>query len=486
MSRARRSAAVRQPGPASPGALPRTRREARIRARSRHRRRAWTKAGIVGALVLVVGGGSLAYAFYDKLDGNITTADVTSSLGDDRPADSPAGALNIALIGSDSRDGTNGRYGKGLTTHNSDTLMVLHLSADRQWATVVSLPRDSWVDIPGCDLGGGKTSKPTRGKINSAFAVGSSGGGGVTSGAACSIKTVESNTGLRIDHFMEIDFSGFKEVVNALGGVEMCLPKAVKDTKASLDLPAGCQKLNGEQALGYARARYSLGDGSDIQRIGRQQQLLTAIFATVQKKKLDAPAMYRLADAATKSLTVDTKLGGLSALLGLAQDFQSMPKDNLTFLTVPNYPRSLDVPSDKANVVWKSSAKELFAALRADKPVDKEGRPLVTPGTSRSPDGSAAPQRDSITVTVLNASGTTGKAAETAGKLAGAGFRTAPSGNTAGQRQTVVRYGPGGEPAALAVATALGLDADVVREQSTGAASAVTVVLGTDHSSLGL
>ncbi|MEV7417090.1 LCP family protein [Streptomyces sp. NPDC089919] len=485
MSRARHSAAG-QPGTAPPRPRSRSRQGARARNRTGNRRRSLFKAGIIGALVLTVGGGSLAYAFYSKLDGNIATADITSSLGDERPAKSPPGAMNIALIGSDSRDGANGRYGKGLITHNSDTLMVLHLSADHERATVVSLPRDSWVDVPSCDLGGGKTSRPTKAKINSAFAVGSSHGGGVAGGAACTIKTVELNTGLHIDHFMEIDFSGFKHMVNALGGVQMCLPKAVKDKKASLDLSAGCQKLDGEQALGFARARYSLGDGSDIGRIGRQQELLNTIFATVQQKKLDAPAMYRLADAATKSLTVDSKLGGLSALLGLAQDFQGMSKDQLTFLTVPNYPRSLDVPSDKANVVWKSSAKELFAALRDDKPVDEEGRPLTAPGTERGSAGATAPERSAITVTVLNASGVTGKAAETAGRLTAAGFHAAPPGNAAGARETVIRYGPGGKPAAQAVATALGLGAGVLREQPTGTASAITLVLGTDHSSLGL
>ncbi|MFE9560035.1 LCP family protein [Streptomyces sp. NPDC006487] len=479
-----RRAATRQSGSAPPHARPRSREQARSRDRNRNRRRTLARSGIIAALVLAVGGSSLAYALYRKLDGNITTADVASSLGDDRPAQSPPGALNIALIGSDSRDGTNGRYGKGLATHNSDTLMVLHLSADRKRATVVSLPRDSWVDVPSCDLGGGKTSRPTTAKINSAFAVGSS-NGGVAGGAACTIKTVELNTGLHIDHFMEIDFSGFKNMVNALGGVQMCLPKAVKDKKASLDLPAGCQKLGGEQALGFARARYSLGDGSDIQRIGRQQQLLTAIFTTVGEKKLNAAAMYRLADAASKSLTVDSKLGGLSTLLGLAKDFQGMPKDRLTFLTVPNYPRSLDVPTDKANVVWKSSAKELFAALRDDKPVDEEGRPQDPSGTAQG-SGTAARARGDITVTVLNASSTTGKAAATAEKLAGAGFRTAAPGNAPAQRETVIRYGPSGKPAALALATALGLDPGVLRQQGTGASSRVTLILGTDHSSLGL
>lgn len=462
-----------------------SRQEARARSRSRNRRRTLIRAGVVTALVVAVGGGSLAYAFYSQLNGNIKTADLTTSLGDDRPAQSPRGALNIALIGSDSRKGTGDAYGKGYTGQQSDTLMVLHLSADHKQATVVSLPRDSWVDVPSCDIGNGKTSRPTKGKINSAFAVGSS-NGGVAGGAACAIKTVEHNTGLHIDHFMEIDFSGFKDMVNALGGVRMCLPEAIKDKKAKLSLPAGCQKLNGEKALGFARARYALGDGSDIGRIGRQQELLNAIFATVQAKKLDPRAMYRMAGAATKSLTVDNKLGGLSGLLALGKDFQAMPKDKLTFVTVPNYPRELDVPSDKANVVWKPAAEELFAALRDDKPVDKKGRPLDASGTQSTTDAGKTLKRQDIKVKVLNSTTVPGKAAAASRKAAAAGFRTAGTGDEHPVLDTtVIRYGPQGKPAALELAAAFGLDANRLRQRGDAPATSVTLVLGTDLKAAG-
>ncbi|MCX4781822.1 LCP family protein [Streptomyces sp. NBC_01264] len=458
------------------------------RACGRSRRRRLLKAGTLAALVMTLGGGALAYACYEKLDGNITSADLASALGDDRPARSPRGAVNIALIGSDSRAGTGGAYGKGYTSQQSDTLMVLHLSADHRRATVVSLPRDSWVDIPSCDLGDGKTSRPTKAKINSAFAKGSS-HGGVAGGAACAIKTVELNTGLHIDHFMEIDFSGLKSMVDALGGVRMCLPQAIHDKKASVSLPAGCQQLDGEQALGFARARYSLGDGSDIGRIGRQQELLTEIFRSVRDKKLDAPAMYRLADAATTSLTVDSELGGLSGLLGLAQDFRAMPEGGLTFVTVPNQPRSLEVPADKANVVWKPAAAELFAALREDRPVDGAGKPLVGSGTgARDAGGATAAVRAATEVAVLNGSDETGKAAGIAPKVTAAGFGKVTTGNTAApEPATVIRYGPGGEPAARALADALNLDPSRLRPASAGApGTGLTLVIGADHSSAGL
>ncbi|MGP3690500.1 LCP family protein [Streptomyces sp. IBSNAI002] len=469
--------------------MSRSHRSQRPRAHGRSRRRRLLRAGAFAALAMTLGGGALAYACYENLDGNIKSADLAAALGDDRPARSPQGAVNIALIGSDSRAGTGGAYGKGYTSQQSDTLMVLHLSADHRRATVVSLPRDSWVDIPSCDLGDGKTSRPTKAKINSAFAVGSS-HGGVAGGAACAIKTVELNTGLHIDHFMEIDFSGFKDVVDALGGVRMCLPQPIADKKASVSLPAGCQTLDGEQALGFARARYSLGDGSDIGRIGRQQELLTEIFRTVQDKKFDAPALYRLADAATGSLTVDNGLGGLSGLLGLARDLQAMPEHGLTFVTVPNQPRALTVPTDKANVVWKPAAAELFAALREDRPVGKDAKPLAEPGSGVPDPGgpSASSTRRDTEVSVLNGTGLTGKASEIAAKATADGFGKVTTGNTATREATtVIRYAPGREEAARALAAALGLDPSLLRPADAGApAPAVTLVIGADHSSAGL
>lgn len=491
MSGDRRST-TRRAGTRSPAAPPLSRGEVRAGRRKRQRRRTLLKTAVVAALVVTVGGGSLAYAFYEKLDGNIRTADVSPVLGDDRPGRSAHGALNIALIGSDSRAGTGGAYGRGHAAQHSDTLMVLHVSADRRWATAVSLPRDSWVEVPSCDLGDGTTSRPATGKINSAFAVGSS-RGGAAGGAACAIKTVERNTGLRIDHFLEVDFSGFKNMVDALGGVPLCLPEGIEDTKAALSLPAGCQKLSGDQALGFARARYSLGDGSDIGRIGRQQELLTAILKSVQDRKLDAPSMYRLAEAATKSLTVDDGLGGLGGLLGLAQDLQAMPGGAVTFVTVPNQPRSLEVPSDKANVVWKPAAEKLFAALRDDRRVGRDGAPLApadsggqAPSDPSGPSDPAAAERRDVKLTVLNGTGVPGKAAEIAGRLAADGFGRAGTGNaTEREAVTVVRYGRDGEAVARALAGALGIDTSRLRPAE-GAAPSVTLVIGADHDAAGL
>lgn len=273
------------------------------------RGRLLVRGGAVLAVLLVAAGGAGLWA-YQSLDGNIHSADIDGRLGDERPSNASPGSKNILVVGSDSRDGDNGKYGKGLTTMQSDTLMVMHVAADREWATVVSLPRDSWVRIPACDRGDGTTSKAHQFKINEAFAVGGT-SGEVAGAAACTIKAVEENTGLRIDHFMSVDFQGFKGMVNALDGIEVCPETAIHDTKAHLDLDAGCQTVKGEKALGYVRTRYSVGDGSDIGRIGRQQEFMEALAAKAQKKLTSPTALYGFLDSATESLTTDKKLAGI-------------------------------------------------------------------------------------------------------------------------------------------------------------------------------
>ncbi|MFJ6636260.1 LCP family protein [Streptomyces sp. NPDC091376] len=494
MSRGRTGVARRPSGDRAEGSgIPVSRREAGSLRRARRRSRVTRKCLVVVLVLAVLGGAGVAYGLYARLSGNLTAADIDSSLGDDRPA-AQSGAMNIALIGSDSREGTNGAYGQGLTSAQSDTLMVLHLSADRKRATVVSVPRDSWVSIPACDLGDGRMSKPETFKINKAFATGSA-GGGVAGGAACTIKTLEHNTGLRIDHFAEVNFGGFKDMVNTLGGVRMCLPEAVKDVKAGISLPAGCQVLKGDDALGYARARYSVGDGSDLGRISRQQTMLAALAASVSDKKFDAVSMYKIADAATKSLTVDAKLGKLSEILSLAKTLQSLPKDNLTFLTVPNYPRELDVPSDKANVVWKPEAKDLFTALAQDIPVDEHGKPVHTPAgtkpTAPTPTPTPTPTKSEpavkadVKVSVLNAAAVTGKAASVASRLRNGDFTVVRVGNaSAPLTRTIIEHGPAGKEQARKVADFFGLDHSRLRSKSQ-AASDVTLLIGSDYKSIG-
>ncbi|MEU9620687.1 MULTISPECIES: LCP family protein [unclassified Streptomyces] len=406
----------------------------------------FVRGGAALAVLLLAAGGAGAW-IYQSLDGNIHSADIDDKLGGDRPANMSPGSKNILVVGSDSRAGDNGKYGKGLTTMQSDTLMVMHVAANREWATVVSLPRDSWVGIPACDRGNGTRSTPHHFKINEAFAIGGT-SGEVAGAAACTIRTVEKNTGLRIDHFMSIDFQGFKGMVNALDGIEVCPETAIHDKKAHLDMEAGCQTVRDEKALGYVRTRYSVGDGSDLGRIGRQQEFMEALAAKAQKKLTSPTALYGFLDSATKSLTTDKKLAGINPLTGLASELKGIPSDRLAFLTVPNYGREADVPTDKANVVWQyPQAADLFTSLAADKEVDKK----ALEARSKNP-----VYASTIRVRVLNGTGKPGEAAKAAEALRTAGYTVVGTGNApSGKGKTSVAFPQGLDQQAKALASRL-------------------------------
>ena len=357
------------------------------------RRRRFVRLLAAGVAVAVVGGGAVAYGLYRHLDGNIASADISGQLGTDRPAEEAGGAENILVIGSDSRDGLGSQYGSGLTTAQSDTMLLVHVSADRQWAAAVSIPRDSWVSIPSCTGSDGTTTAPRTAKINEAFALGSA-HGGTASGAACAIKTVEAASGVRVDHFVVVDFTGFKTMTTALGGVPICTTEPVVDPKADLDLPAGEHLLEGEQALGFVRTRHAIGDGSDLGRIGRQQQFLASMARTAESKLTDPAALYGFLDAATSSITTDSGLGSLTALGSLAQSVSSLDPAQLQFFTVPNHPRSDVVKSDRANVLWSQpAAGALFSDLEHDvDPTTSSAAPSESAASAgASPSSSASP-----------------------------------------------------------------------------------------------
>jgi LCP family protein required for cell wall assembly len=431
---------------------------------------AWT-GGVLA--VLLLGAGGTGAWLYQRLDGNINAGEIDNKIGQDRPANLSPGAKNILVVGSDSRAGANAKYGKDLETMQSDTLMVLHVAANREWGAVVSLPRDSWVQIAACDRGDGTTSKPHRFKINAAFAIGGA-KGDVGGAAACTIKTIEQNTGLRIDHFLSVDFQGFKDMVNALDGIEVCPEHAIHDKKAHLDLEVGCQTVKDEQALGYVRTRYSVGDGSDIGRIGRQQEFMQALAAKAQDKLTNPGALYDVLDSATKSVTTDPALAGIEPLVDLASSVKGIPEDRLTFLTVPNYPRELDVPTDKANISWQyPQAQDLFTALAKDEEVDKDRLTTGTPVPART-----------IKVQALNGTGATGAAAEAAEHLSAAGYTVAGTGNAPESvGSTTVTHPPGLEHQARAVAVRLRMSAAPEADPN-AAPGVVTLTIGPDYTGL--
>ena len=343
----------------------------------------WTAAGVAVVVLLALGG---AYAVYRHLNGNIHQVNISGELGS-QPVDTHPQAENIMVIGSDTRNGVGKGYGQDLTTDQSDTLMILHIAADRKWVDVMSIPRDSWVNIPACKMGNGQTSSPTTFKINEAYALGNLDGNHTDLGVACTIKTLEQDTGIHIDHFVSINFEGFRAMVNALGGVEECNTKPINDPKSNLHLSAGHHLLHGYVALAYVRARYTLGNGSDLERIGRQQAFMSSLVARVKSKLLNPIAIYHFLDAATKSITIDSQLGGIHGLYNLATSVRNLPASQVTFFTLPTYPRQLVVPTDTANLLWtQPEDSTIFQDFRDDIPVSNASlqptkKPKISPRT---------------------------------------------------------------------------------------------------------
>ncbi|MEV6053266.1 LCP family protein [Streptomyces sp. NPDC052107] len=330
----------------------------------RRRRRRWVKATALGVAVLVVAGVGAGWAVYAKLSNNITADEAAARELEryerERPTELVRGAQNILLIGSDTRAGDgNSAYGRDLGSERSDTTILLHLAADRRSATAVSLPRDLMVDIPGCRQPDGSRSEPVFAMFNHAFQLG---------GSACTIRTVEKLTDIRVDHHVVVDFSGFKEMVDAVDGVQVCLKEPIDDKAARLKLPAGKVTLSGEQALGFVRARKSLGDGSDTERMERQQRFLGALVNKVQSNDvlLNPVKLYPVLDAATSSLTTDPELASLRGLYQLVRGLRDIPTERVQFLTVPRESYVYDANRDQ---LVEPEAEKLFARLRADQPV---------------------------------------------------------------------------------------------------------------------
>ncbi|MFC9283789.1 LCP family protein [Streptomyces collinus] len=331
---------------------------------ARRRRRRWTHGTALGVAVFVAAAAGTGWALYAKLSANITpderAAAELARYERERPTELVRGAQNILLIGSDTRAGDGNReYGRDLGSERSDTTILLHLAADRRSATAVSLPRDLMVDIPGCRRPDGSQAAPVFAMFNHAFQLG---------GSACTIRTVEKLTGIRVDHHMVVDFSGFKDMVDAVDGVRVCLREPIDDKAARLKLPAGPVTLDGEQALGFVRARKSLGDGSDTERMERQQRFLGALVNKVQSNDvlLNPVKLYPVLDAATSSLTTDPELASLRGLYQLVRGLRDIPTEHVQFLTVPRESYVYDSNRDQ---LVEPEAERLFARLRSDQPV---------------------------------------------------------------------------------------------------------------------
>ncbi|GAB2706893.1 LCP family protein [Kitasatospora kifunensis] len=317
---------------------------------------AFTAVGLV-----LAGSGAAGYAYW-RWDSNIRSVDIDSQLGSARPSAPNNGSFNVLVLGSDSRGGANGALAGGATdgTARSDTAMVVHVNQNHSAATVVSIPRDTLVNRPACTAANGSAVPPVQSAMyNSAYEVG---------GAACAVKTTEQLTGLRMNHYIEIDFAGFAAFVNAIGGATVATSVDIHDQDSGLDLKAGTTHLNGDQALAFVRTRHGVGDGSDLGRIELQKEMVKSIISQVGSiGLLTSPTkLYTVGDTLTKAITTDSQLASVSALTGLGEELKGIGTEHLTMVTMP----VLAAPGDPNRVVAQQpQAGQVWGALRADQPV---------------------------------------------------------------------------------------------------------------------
>lgn len=336
-------------------------RRARTRGQRIRRAVAWT------ALALVLVGGGTAWWLYSHLNANISSVDLDQALGDDRPPKVPTGAKDILVLGSDSRSGANkGLAGGNVGGARSDTAMVVHVPNGRTRATAVSIPRDTLVTRPECRRADGTTlPSAKRVMFNSVYSM---------AGPACVVKTVEKMSGVRMDHYIEVDFSGFKGLVDALGGVTVTTDQAIDDKSSGLHLPAGTHKLDGTQSLAFVRTRHGIGDGSDLGRIGLQQQFMLAMLGEIQRQDMfgDPSRLYKLADSATKSLTTDSDLASLTSLADFARSMRGIDAGSMETIMLPvrydkTDPNRVVAAQPQATRLWKAIADDTAIPASAKK-----------------------------------------------------------------------------------------------------------------------
>jgi LCP family protein required for cell wall assembly len=316
---------------------------------ARRRRLFLLICGTLSSVVLLLAG--TAWGLTSYINGTVARVNAGTAGG------GYGGPLNVLLAGVDLRTGLTRAQQLQLhvgrdVSFNSDTMMVIHVSADRSRVTVVSLPRDSWVDIPGHGMN----------KINAAFGLG---------GPRLMVSTVEHVTGLTINHFVQVNFLGFVKIINALGGVDVCLPFAVDDPDSGLHLAAGVHHVNGITALKYARDRHSFA-ASDLARINNQQSLLSSLLReAISSHTLTNP--LRLSSFLRAVLSVIKVDQGLD-LAALADQLKGITLREVQFLTVPLANTNYLAPTGESAVLWDSAAAQrVFGKLKADQPIAAPG-----------------------------------------------------------------------------------------------------------------
>ncbi|MER6751656.1 LCP family protein [Streptomyces fungicidicus] len=457
--------------------------------RPRRVRRLLTWSAATLALLMVVGAGA-GYLYYRQLNDNIKKD--TLNLGDNKVAEPTPNAagqtpLNILLIGSDARDSEeNQQLGGARETFGStplaDVQMLVHLSADRSNMSVVSMPRDTLLEIPKCtDPEDGTVYPASDGRTMTNQSLGHGGPG-------CTVATWQELTGIHIDHFVMVDFAGVVSMADAVGGVPVCVDANIhsRDSQghgSGLKLEEGTNYIKGEQALQWLRTRYGFEDGSDLARAKAQHMYMNSLVRQLRENAtLSSPnKLRRLAEKATEALTVDPGLDTVKKLYDLSTELRKVAPERVTMTTMPN--RYVG-----ARVEPTEDAEKLFRLVREDIALDgKDAEPAKA--EPEAPKGPADPAADDADIAVQVVNGTrTDTLAAAAGRtgtvrdaLKEKGFTgaTADTTSAVSAKRTVVRYPSADlEGDARRVAEALGIPAGSVKRSTD--VSGVTLVVGAD------
>ncbi|MGW5402206.1 LCP family protein [Streptomyces sp. NPDC003952] len=460
------------------------------------RKRALTITG--GTLaVLLVGGSVAGYLYYQHLNGNIQVTDIgdagtSGGFKKDQP-------INILVIGTDKRSGAgNEGYGDAGSVGHADTTILFHVSKDRSNATALSIPRDLITTLPVCPTkqpdGSTKDIPGERGaRFNTSL-------GQAGRDPGCTMRTVRELTGIQVDHFMMADFNAVKNLSTAVGGVPVCVAKDVNDRDSKLKLTAGEHRLEGEQALAFVRTRHAFGNESDLDRIKTQQQFLSSMMREMKSKEtLTSPKkFFSLAEAATKSLSVDSGIGSIGKLTDLAGELKNIDLKNITFTTLP----VLDNPAEKVKatvVVNKAQADPLLQMIRGDVSLTEVEKKEQAAKDAADADakaksdallqGNRAAAKD-VRVDVYNGSGKTGAASGTLNWLQNT--KGVPKSSNLGNAPakvdtTQLEYAPNQADQARALADMMGLPATALKMGTADAApkTPMKLTLGADFEGAG-
>lgn len=413
------------------------------------------------ATALVVAASLFAYAKFARLEGNLRTVSVAGLTHR-----SVFGVQNILVLGSQTRDGQGRGFGYDPGTNLSDNLILVHLDATHTHATILSIPRDTMVYEPACKsrpgVGTGTWPAYQSAIIDGAMNLG---------GPSCAVRTVEDLTGIRIDHFIEFNFNSFRAMVDAIGGVEVCVPPGgYRDSWSHLHLAGGKHLLRYNEALAYVRTRHGVGNGGDLGRIQLQQAFISSVIQKVNSQGLLANLgnLYHIADIATKAVTVDRALGSVTSLLHLAGTLRYLHTKNVTLVTMP----TITDPADVYRLLTSEpQADVLFQMLKTSR-LWHHHLPKLAPGT--------------VQVRVLNGAGTANLAAKTAADLRKLGFDVIKVGNAPTTSATTVTYsGTAQADSAYTLMTVLAkLPAaqNLIAEPAppTGTIGPVTLIIGSD------